>query len=27
MPKSNYILVTDFELLKGLNNSHKGGVK
>ena len=24
MPKSNYILVTDFELLKGLNSSHKG---
>lgn len=27
MPKSNYILVTDPSLLKGLNNSHKGGVK
>lgn len=27
MPKSNYIVVTDYELLKGLNNSHKGGVK
>ena len=26
MPKSNYILVTDFSLLKGLNSSHKGGV-
>jgi hypothetical protein len=26
MPKSNYILVTDMELLKGLNSSHKGGV-
>ena len=24
MPKSNYIVVTDLELLKGLNNSHKG---
>jgi hypothetical protein len=24
MPKSNYILVTDYELLKGLNSSHKG---
>jgi len=23
MPKSNYIVVTDFELLKGLNSSHK----
>jgi hypothetical protein len=27
MPKSNYILVTDYELLKGLNSSHKGGIK
>jgi len=26
MPKSNYILITDLSLLKGLNNSHKGGV-
>jgi len=26
MPKSNYILVTDMSLLKGLNSSHKGGV-
>jgi ribosomal protein L37AE/L43A len=25
MPKSNYILVTDLSLLKGLNSSHKGG--
>jgi hypothetical protein len=24
MPKSNYIVVTDFSLLKGLNSSHKG---
>jgi hypothetical protein len=24
MPKSNYILVTDLSLLKGLNSSHKG---
>lgn len=24
MPKSNYILVTDRELLVGLNSSHKG---
>lgn len=24
MPKSNYILVTDYSLLKGLNSSHKG---
>ena len=24
MPKSNYIVVTDLELLKGLNSSHKG---
>lgn len=23
MPKSNYIVVTDIELLKGLNSSHK----
>ena len=23
MPKSNYIVVTDLELLKGLNSSHK----
>ena len=23
MPKSNYIVVTDYELLKGLNSSHK----
>lgn len=27
MPKSNYIVVTDPELLKGLNSSHKGGVR
>lgn len=26
MPKSNYIVVTDMNLLKGLNSSHKGGV-
>jgi hypothetical protein len=26
MPKSNYILITDMALLKGLNTSHKGGV-
>ena len=26
MPKSNYILVTDMSLLKGLNSSHKGGI-
>ena len=26
MPKSNYIVVTDRNLLKGLNSSHKGGV-
>ncbi len=25
MPKSNYVLVTDMSLLKGLNSSHKGG--
>ena len=25
MPKSNYIVVTDLALLKGLNTSHKGG--
>lgn len=25
MPKSNYIVVTDTALLKGLNSSHKGG--
>lgn len=25
MPKSNYILITDMSLLKGLNSSHKGG--
>jgi hypothetical protein len=24
MPKSNYILVTDHALLKGLNSSHRG---
>jgi ribosomal protein L37AE/L43A len=24
MPKSNYIVVTDYTLLKGLNSSHKG---
>jgi len=24
MPKSNYIVVTDLSLLKGLNGSHKG---
>jgi ribosomal protein L37AE/L43A len=23
MPKSNYIVITDYELLKGLNSSHK----
>lgn len=27
MPKSNYILVTDLNLLQGLNSSHKGGGK
>lgn len=27
MPKSNYIVVTDKELLIGLNTSHKGGVR
>lgn len=27
MPKSNYIVVTDAELLIGLNTSHKGGVR
>lgn len=27
MPKSNYIVVTDPALLKGLNGSHKGGMK
>ena len=27
MPKSNYIVVTDLSLLKGLNSSHKGGMK
>ena len=26
MPKSNYIVVTDRNLLKGLNSSHKGGL-
>jgi hypothetical protein len=26
MPKSNYILVTDMTLLKGLNSSHKGNM-
>ena len=26
MPKSNYILITDMTLLKGLNSSHKGGL-
>lgn len=26
MPKSNYILITDLSLLKGLNSSHKGGL-
>jgi hypothetical protein len=25
MPKSNYIVVTDYALLRGLNSSHKGG--
>lgn len=25
MPKSNYIVVTDRSLLRGLNTSHKGG--
>lgn len=25
MPKSNYIVVTDLSLLRGLNSSHKGG--
>jgi hypothetical protein len=24
MPKSNYIVVTDLSLLRGLNSSHKG---
>lgn len=24
MPKSNYIVITDLSLLKGLNSSHKG---
>lgn len=24
MPKSNYILISDLALLKGLNSSHKG---
>ena len=27
MPKSNYIVVTDMNLLLGLNSSHKGGSK
>jgi len=27
MPKSNYIVVTDMQLLIGLNTSHKGGVR
>jgi hypothetical protein len=27
MPKSNYIVVTDLNLLLNLNNSHKGGSK
>jgi len=27
MPKSNYIVVTDMNLLQGLNSSHKGGMK
>ncbi len=27
MPKSNYIVVTDYSLLVGLNSSHKGGVR
>lgn len=27
MPKSNYIVVTDPQLLVGLNTSHKGGVR
>lgn len=27
MPKSNYIVVTDMALLRGLNSSHKGGGK
>jgi ribosomal protein L37AE/L43A len=26
MPKSNYILVTDLALLRGLNSSHKGNM-
>ena len=26
MPKSNYIPVTDLNLLRGLNSSHKGGL-
>lgn len=26
MPKSNYIVVTDMSLLKGLNSSHKGNM-
>lgn len=25
LPKSNYVVVTDLSLLKGLNSSHKGG--
>lgn len=27
MPKSNYIVVTDPEILLGLNSSHKGSMK
>lgn len=27
MPKSNYIVVTNMELLVGLNSSHKGGIR
>lgn len=27
MPKSNYIPVTNMELLIGLNSSHKGGMR
>jgi hypothetical protein len=27
LPKSNYIVVTDMQLLVGLNSSHKGGMK
>lgn len=27
LPKSNYIVVTDMQMLVGLNSSHKGGVR